>query len=70
MYTYVVCVCIYINMRDLWDILDYGKTNLVQWPGKSRSLFTGKQGTERLASHLPSRWNQPEDCRVSFVPVL
>ena len=30
MYVHIfgMCVYIYINMRDLWDILDYGKTNL------------------------------------------
>lgn len=47
MYTYVVCVCIYINMRDLWDILDYGKTNLHNGLG-SRGHFL--QGNKELST--------------------
>lgn len=64
-------VCVYIyKYEGLMGYSGLRENKFAQWPGKSRSLFTGKQGTERLVSHLPSRWNQPEDYRVSFVPVL
>lgn len=62
-------VYIYKYMRDLWDILDYGKTNLHNGLGSWGHFLQGNR-TENLIPYPPSNWKQPWEYRVCFAPVL